>query len=92
MKIETATKEIQEVLKHGTYGTVNIKKVNKHSEAERLQTELNIAIKKVAELNDAQQQAQFDFECLDAKLRSLKAKHDRIKEIDAKYDINKVID
>jgi hypothetical protein len=92
MKIETASKAIMEVLKHGTYGAVNIKKVNKHSEADRLQTELNIAIKRVAELNDAQQQAQFDFECLDAKLRSLKAKHDRIKKIDAEYDINKVID
>ena len=91
MKIETASKAIMEVLKHGTYGTVNIKKVNKHSEAIRLQTELNIAIKKVAELNDAQQQAQFDYECLDAKLRSLKAKHDRIKEIDAKFDIDSVV-
>ena len=91
MKIETATKAIQEVLKHGTYGTVNIKKVNRHSDAERLQTELNIAIKKVAELNDAQQQAQFDYECLDAKLRSLKAKHDRIKEIDAKHNVDSTI-
>ena len=92
MKFETATKPIQEVLKHGDYGTVNIKKCTKLTEATRLQTELNIAIKRVAELNDEQQQAQFDYECLDAKLRSLKAKHDRIKEIDAKYDINKVID
>ena len=91
MKIETATKPIQEVLKHGTYGTVNIKKVNKHSEAIRLQTELDIAIKRVAELNDAQQQAQFDYECLDAKLRSLKAKHMRAKEIDDKIDINSII-
>ena len=91
MKIETATKAIQEVLKHGDYGTVNIKKVTKHSEARRLQTELDIAIKRVAELNEAQQQAQFDYECLDAKLISLKAKHNRIKEIDAKYDINKTI-
>lgn len=91
MKFETATKAIQEVLKHGTYGTVNIKKVNRHSDAERLQTELNIAIKKVAELNDAQQQAQFDYECLDAKLRSLKAKHDRIKEIDAKHNVDSTI-
>ena len=91
MKIETATKAIQEVLKHGDYGTVNIKKVTKHSEATRLQTELDIAIKRVAELNEAQQQAQFDYECLDAKLISLKAKHNRIKEIDAKYDINKTI-
>ena len=91
MKIETATKPIQEVLKHGTYGTVNIKKVNKHSEAIRLQTELDIAIKRVAELNDAQQQAQFDYECLDAKLRSLKAKHMRAKEIDAEIDINSII-
>ena len=91
MKIETATKEIMEVLKHDTYGTVNIKKVNKHSEANRLQTELDIAIKRVAELNVAKQQAQFDYECLDAKLISLKAKHNRMKEIDANYDINKVI-
>ena len=91
MKIETATKPIQEVLKHGDYGTVNIKKVNKHSEARRLQTELDIAIKKVAELNDAQQQAQFDYECLDAKLISLKAKHMRAKEIDDKIDINSII-
>ena len=91
MKIETATKAIQEVLKHGTYGTVNIKKVNRHSDAERLQTELNIAIKRVAELNDEQQQAQFDYECLDAKLRSLKAKHDRIKEIDAKHNVDSTI-
>ena len=89
--MDTATKQIQEVLKHGDYGTVNIKRVNKHSEAQRLQTELNMAIKKVAELNEAQQQAQFDYECLDAKLRSLKAKHDRIKEIDAKHDINSTI-
>ena len=89
--MDTATKPIQEVLKHGDYGTVNIKRVNKHSEAQRLQTELNIAIKKVAELNEAQQQAQFDYECLDAKLRSLKAKHDRIKEIDAKHDIKATI-
>jgi len=91
MKIETATKPIQEVLKHGDYGTVNIKKVNKHSEARRLQTELDIAIKRVAELNDAQQQAQFDYECLDAKLISLKAKHMRAKEIDDKIDINSII-
>ena len=91
MKIETATKPIQEVLKHGTYGTVNIKKVNKHSEAQRLQTELDIAIKRVAELNEAQQQAQFDYECLDAKLISLKAKHMRAKEIDDKIDINSII-
>ena len=91
MKITTATKPIQEVLKHGTYGTVNIKKCTKFTEATRLQTELNIAIKRVAELNNAQQQAQFDYECLDAKLRSLKAKHDRIKEIDAKYDINATV-
>ena len=89
--MDTATKPIQEVLKHGDYGTVNIKRVNKHSEAQRLQTELNIAIKKVAELNEAQQQAQFDYECLEAKLRSLKAKHDRIKEIDAKHDIKATI-
>ena len=92
MKIETASKAIMEVLKHGDYGTVNIKKCTKLTEATRLQTELNIAIKRVAELNDEQQQAQFDYECLDAKLRSLKAKHDRIKKIDANYDINKVID
>ena len=91
MKIETATKPILEVLKHGDYGTVNIKKVTKHSEAQRLQTELNIAIKRVAELNDAQQQAQFDYECLDAKLISLKAKHNRIKEIDAKHNIDSTI-
>lgn len=91
MKIETATKPIQEVLKHGTYGTVNIKKVNKHSEAIKLQTELDIAIKRVAELNEAQQQAQFDYECLDAKLISLKAKHMRAKEIDDKIDINSII-
>ena len=89
--MDTATKPIQEVLKHGDYGTVNIKRVNKHSEAQRLQTELNIAIKKVAELNEAQQQAQFDYECLEAKLRILKAKHDRIKEIDAKHDIKATI-
>tara|TARA_B110000858_G_scaffold6574_1_gene7246 strand:- start:86 stop:355 length:270 start_codon:yes stop_codon:yes gene_type:complete len=89
--MDTATKPIQEVLKHGDYGTVNIKRVNKHSEAQRLQTELNIAIKKVAELNEAQQQAQFDYECLDAKLISLKAKHMRIKEIDAKHDIKATI-
>ena len=91
MKIETATKPILEVLKHGDYGTVNIKKVNKHSEAQRLQTELDIAIKRVAELNEAQQQAQFDYECLDAKLISLKAKHMRAKEIDDKIDINSII-
>ena len=89
--MEFASKPIQEVLKHGDYGTVNIKRVNKHSEAQRLQTELNIAIKVVAELNEAQQQAQFDYECLEAKLRSLKAKHDRIKEIDAKHDIKATI-
>ena len=89
--MDTATKQIQEVLKHGDYGTVNIKRVNKHSEAQRLQTELNIAIKIVAELNEAQQQAQFDYECLEAKLRSLKAKHERIKEIDAKHDIKATI-
>ena len=91
MKIETATKPILEVLKHGDYGTVNIKKVNKHSEAQRLQSELDIAIKRVAELNEAQQQAQFDYECLDAKLISLKAKHMRAKEIDDKIDINSII-
>ena len=91
MKIETATKPIMEVLKHGTYGTVNIKKVNRHSDAIRLQTELDIAIKRVAELNEAQQQAQFDYECLDAKLRSLKAKHDQMKKIDAKIDIESVV-
>jgi len=91
MKIETATKPIQEVLKHGDYGTVNIKKVTTHSTALRLQTELNIAIKRVAELNEAQQQAQFDYECLDAKLRSLKAKHVRAKEIDSKIDINAIV-
>ncbi len=96
MKIETASKPILEVLKHGDYGTVNIKKVTTHSTALRLQTELNIAIKRVAELNEEQQQAQFDYECLDAKLKSLKAKHDKIKEIDEKYgiyktDINSVI-
>ena len=91
MKIETATKQTQEVLKHGTYGAVNIRKVTKHTEANRLQTELDIAIKRVAELNEAQQQAQFDYECLDAKLRSLKAKHDRIKEIDAKFGIESVV-
>ena len=89
--MDTATKKIQDVLKHGDYGQVNIKRVNKHSEAQRLQTELNIAIKVVAELNEAQQQAQFDYECLEAKLRSLKAKHDRIKEIDAKHDIKATI-
>ena len=50
-----------------------------------------MAIKKVAELNQAQQHAQFDYECLDAKLRSLKAKHERIKEIDAKFDIDAVV-
>ena len=89
--MDTATKKIQDVLKHGDYGQVKIKRVNKHSEAQRLQTELNIAIKVVAELNEAQQQAQFDYECLEAKLRSLKAKHDRIKEIDAKHDIKATI-
>ena len=91
MKIETATKETREVLMNGNYGAVNIRRVTKHSEANRLQTELDIAIKRVAELNVAQQQAQFDYECLDAKLISLKAKHNRIKEIDAKHDINKTI-
>ena len=75
--MEFASKPIQEVLKHGDYGTVNIKRVNKHSEAQRLQTELNMAIKKVAELNEAQQQAQFDYECLESKLGFLKAKHNK---------------
>ena len=50
-----------------------------------------MAIKKVAELNEAQQQAQFDYECLESKLGFLKAKHDRIKEIDAKHDIKATI-
>ena len=91
MKIETATKPIQEVLKHGDYGTVNIKKVTKHSEAQRLQTELNITLKRLQEINEDLQQAQFDYECLDAKLISLKAKHMRAKEIDDKIDINSII-
>ena len=89
--MDTATKRTQEVLRKADYMQVNLHRATKHGEAQRLQTELNIAIKVVAELNEAQQQAQFDYECLDAKLRSLKAKHDRIKEIDTKHNIDSTI-
>ena len=89
--IETATKRVQEVLRNGEYMQVNLHRATQHGLAKSLQTELNIALNAVQELNHKQQQAQFDYECLDAKLKSLKAKHDRIKEIDAKFDINKTI-
>ena len=91
MKIETATKRVQEVLKNNEYMQVNLHRASQHGLAERLQIELNHAIQTVQELNDKQQQAQFDYECLDAKLKSLKAKHNRITEIDANHDINKTI-
>tara|TARA_B100000767_G_scaffold100728_1_gene96684 strand:+ start:244 stop:513 length:270 start_codon:yes stop_codon:yes gene_type:complete len=89
--METATKRIQEVLKEKDYMQVNLHRAIQKGLAQTLQSELNIAIKTVNELNEKRQQAQFDYECLDAKLKSLKAKHDRIKEIDAKFDINKTI-
>ena len=89
--IETATKRVQEVLKNADYMQVNLHRATQHGLAQTLQSELNHAIQTVQELNQKQQQAQFDYECLDAKLKSLKAKHDRIKEIDAKFDINKTI-
>ena len=72
--MDTATKRTQEVLRKADYMQVNLHRATKHSEAQRLQTELNMAIKKVAELNEAQQQAQFDYECLENKLKYIRRK------------------
>ena len=67
-----ATKEVQKVIKEGEYMTVNLVRAEKKGEAQHLQTELNIALRKVQELNEAQQQAQFDYECLENKLKYIK--------------------
>jgi len=67
-----ATKKVQEVIKTGDYSEVNLVRAEKKVKAQTLQSELNHAIKKVQELNEAQQQAQFDYECLENKLKYLK--------------------
>ena len=67
-----ATKEVQEVLKTGDYMQVNLHRATQHGLAKSLQVELNIALKKVNELNEKQQQAQFDYECLENKMKYLK--------------------
>ena len=67
-----ATQEVQEVIKTGDYSEVNLVRAEKKIKAQRLQSDLNIALKKVQELNEAQQQAQFDYECLENKLKYLK--------------------
>ncbi len=68
-----ASKRIQEVLKKGEYMQINLHRATQHGLAKSLQVELNIALKKVNELNEKQQQAQFDFECLEHKMKFLKA-------------------
>ncbi len=67
-----ATKEVQEVIKAGEYMQVNLVRAEKKTQAQSLQTELNHALRKVNELNEAQQQAQFDYECLENKMKYLK--------------------
>lgn len=70
--MKSASKRIQEVLKEGDYMQVKLHSATKHGEAKRLATELSIALRKVQELNEAQQQAQYDYECLESKLKYLK--------------------
>ncbi len=70
--MEYATKKVQEVIKTGDYSEVNLVRAEKKVKAQTLQSELNHALKKVQELNEAQQQAQFDYECLENKLKYLK--------------------
>ena len=70
--MEYASKRIQEVLKEGDYMQVNLHRATQKGLAQSLQTELNMALKKVNELNEKQQQAQFDYECLENKLKYLK--------------------
>ena len=70
--MEYATKEVQEVIKNGDYSEVNLVRAEKKVKSQSLQTELNHALKKVNELNEKQQQAQFDYECLENKLKYLK--------------------
>mgnify|MGYP001589413587 CR=1 FL=1 len=70
--MELASKEVQVVIKNGDYQEVNLVRAEKKVKAQTLQSELNHALKKVQELNEAQQQAQFDYECLENKLKYLK--------------------
>ena len=80
MQPTKATQRIQDAIKEGNYGNINIKRVTAHSNAQRLQTELNQAIKKVSELNAERQQAQFDYECLQLKFDSLEAINKKKRE------------
>ena len=70
--MELASKKVQVVIKNGDYQEVNLVRAEKKVKAQTLQSELNHALKKVQELNEAQQQAQFDYECLENKLKYLK--------------------
>ena len=70
--MKLASKRIQEVLKEADYMQVKLHSATKHGEAQHLATELTIALRKVQELNEAQQQAQFDYECLENKLKYIK--------------------
>ena len=80
MQPTKATQRIQDAIIEGNYGNINIKRVTAHSNAKRLQTELNLAIKKVSELNTERQQAQLDYECLQLKFDSLEAINKKKRE------------
>lgn len=67
-----ATKEVQVIIRDGDYSEVNLVRAEKKVTSQTLQTELNHALKRVQELNEAQQQAQFDWMCLENKLKYLK--------------------
>ena len=70
--MKLASEKIQKVLKEADYMQVKLHSATKHGEAKSLATELTIALRKVQELNEAQQQAQFDYECLENKLKYIK--------------------
>ena len=70
--MQYATKEVQVVIRDGDYQEVNLARAEKKVKAQTLQSELNHALKKVQELNEAQQQAQFDWMCLENKMKYLK--------------------
>ena len=70
--MKLASEKIQKVLKEADFMQVKLHSATKHGEAKSLATELTIALRKVQELNEAQQQAQFDYECLENKLKYIK--------------------
>ena len=80
MQPTKATQRIQDAIKEGNYSNINIKRVTSLSQAQRLQTELNQAIKRVSELNAERQQAQFNYECLQLKFDDLKAINKKKRE------------